>query len=127
MAQVTWPISKKPTDFDETTIKEKFQSDFEAGYVQSRKKFTRGRKKFRLVWDDSGHQTLTDDEKEILDQFVNDHAGETILFPHPFKDGVSYNVLFEDDDIEFSLAYFYEGINGEKIRYWSTEIVLIEQ
>ena len=126
-ATATWPIDKKPNDFKEMTVKEKMKSDFEAGYVQSRPKFTRPRKKFQLVWDDSPHNPLTDDDKETLDQFFQDHGSETIYFPHPFKNGAIYNVLFEDPELEFELSYYKEGRFGEERSYWSLTVNLIEQ
>lgn len=125
-ATVTWPISKKPNDLDETTVNRKMQSEFEKGYVQSRPKFTRPRKKFTLTWDETPHNPLTDSEKKTLDQFFKDHGAETILFPHPFEDGNSYEVLFEDDNISFSLIY-KQVKTGENLRYWSATINLIEQ
>jgi len=124
---VSWPINKKPNEIRETTVKERYQSKFEKGYVQSRPKFTRPRKKFSLIWDQTPHNVLTDNEKEDLDLFFQNHSHETILFEHPFNSGRTYDVLFEDDELEFELIHYSEGRFGEVRRYWSATINLIEQ
>ncbi len=95
-----WPTDiREPASVDEQIIKEVIRNEFSSGYVQSRPKWTRSRKKFTLNWS-SGMSAI---EKETLETFFKNNIGNSFDWTNPLDD-VTYTVLFSDDNIKFNFA-----------------------
>lgn len=107
-----WPDIEDPSGLKEAPQKGQIKSDFENGYVQSRPKFTRVRKKFELSW-----ETMTNSDKETLEAFFDDNLGGVFGWTHPISDS-TYTVRFTNDSLDFS----YQPHN-----YWQISIELEEQ
>lgn len=96
----SWPSDiRTPTKIDERILRGVIRSDFEAGYVQSRSKWTRSRKKFTLNWS-SG---LPSGEKNTLEDFFDNNLGDNFDWTNPLN-GETYTVIFSDDNINFEFA-----------------------
>ena len=87
------------------------KSDFEAGYVQTRAKFTRARKRFILKW-----SMLSASQFATLQTFFEETAvgaANNFTWTHPISD-VEYDVRFKEDELKFNLTTpgetgFYQG------------------
>lgn len=110
-----WPDIEDPSGLRESPQKGQIKSDFEAGYVQSRPKFTRTRKRFELSWD-----AMSNSDKETLETFFDDNLGDTFTWDNPISTASdpSHTVRFVNDSLEFS----YRPHN-----YWQISIELEEQ
>nr|DAX52849.1 MAG TPA: minor tail protein [Caudoviricetes sp.] len=64
-----------------TTINPAYRSSSEAGYTTTRKKFTRPKTKYSLVY-----PYITHEELKILNDFFNANQGQKFTFKHPFED-----------------------------------------
>jgi len=124
MADVSWPLQdKKPSAMSEKTIAtNRIKTDFDSGHVLTRKRFTRNRKKFNLVWDESGYHPLTDEEKETLETFFNNHCASSIEWLHPWTNN-SYTVVFSDDELEFEMIH---PKRDPSVGYWKVTVNLEE-
>lgn len=122
MADVAWPLEKKPSSISEKKVSNRLRNDFANGQPLVRNKFTRKRKKFSLTWDKSGYHALTHDEKITLEVFFDEYSASSILWQHPWTDE-NFTVVFSDDELEFNLIHpkvpGYEG-------YWSVIVNLEE-
>ena len=122
MADVVWPISKKPSDISEQKMSNRIKNDFANGQPVVRNTFTRKRRKFRLVWDETGYHALTHDEKEDLELFFDEHNASSIEWTHPWTFEV-ITVIFSDDELDFTLIHpKVPGYDG----WWSVTINLEE-
>jgi hypothetical protein len=72
--------------------KAQVRTPFEGGYVQSRPKYTRSRKKYELVW-----HLMTDDDFDTLEQFFLENQGGSFTFPF-LGEG---DFRFSNDEIEY--------------------------
>lgn len=82
----------------ESFYKPKVRTEFENGVVQSRSRWTRGKKKFALKWEKIPMQ-----DKELLEKFFNDTGGDVFLWKHPLT-GKQYKCMFTDDSFDASLV-----------------------
>lgn len=108
----TWPGIAAPTSMTERKKKAQIRSDFAAGYVQSRAKWTRSRKIFELSWN-----VMSDSDKSTLETFFDDNLGGTFTWAHPLS-GTSYTVRFVGDEL---LAKYV------KVNRWQVDVTLEEQ
>ena len=108
----TWPNIQNPSGLAEKPTKGQIRSDFEAGYVYSRAKWTRARKRFDLTWD-----SMTNSDKNTLETFFNNNLGSTFTWEHPVS-GTTYTVRFSDDSIDFDYVPHM---------YWQASVSLEEQ
>lgn len=91
----TWPASlPNPSRLREVPKKGQIRAEFEAGYTQSRAKWTRTRRLFELEW-----LALTESEKSTLDTFFDNNLGGTFTWTHPVNE-TSYTVRFTDDELD---------------------------
>lgn len=122
MADVLWPLTKKPSDISETTVSSRIRNDFANNQPIVRNAFTRKRKKFSLTWDESGYHALTHEEKTTLDDFFKEHSASSITWTHPWT-GSTFTVIFTDDELNFSLIHpEVPGYDG----WWSVTVNLEE-
>ena len=92
----------------ESRVDNTIKSDTEAGYVITRARYSKVRKKFNIIY-----QLLTAADKALLDTFIDTVSGATDSFTwvHPAS-GTSYTVRFEDPpEIELTgfdgTSYYY--------------------
>lgn len=74
------------------------RTPFEAGYVQTRARFTKSRRSFSLVW-----TFMSVADRDILVQFYEETVkggAESFDWTHP-TDGTSYEVRFKADSLAF--------------------------
>jgi len=111
-----WPNIANPSGLKEYKGKGQLKSEFDAGYVQSRPKFTRSRKHFELSWN-----VMTDADKETLETFFDNNLGDTFTWDHPLADSSdsSYTVRFVEDELQ---AGYILGTN-----HWKVQLTLEEQ
>jgi hypothetical protein len=84
--------------FRESFFKPKVRTEFENGVVQSRARFTRGKKRFVLKYDKIEYQ-----DYEILRAFFDVRGGESFIFTHPLSKK-QYTCIFSDDEFEASIV-----------------------
>jgi hypothetical protein len=82
----------------ESFFKPKVRMDFENGTVQSRARFTRGKKRFGLKY-----EKIDPVDCETLRAFFDARGGESFSFRHPLT-GKTYICIFSDDDFDSSLV-----------------------
>lgn len=111
---MSWLDIKEPTIESNTIAKAQIRSDFEAGYVQSRAKWSKSRRKFRLSWQEG--RCLKNDEKQILETHFDDNLGGSFSWSHSQISG-EFTVIYSNDTVDFKLE-------GPGI--WSTTIELEE-
>lgn len=99
------PMGVKPED---STIK----SDFEAGYMQTRSRFTRKRKTFNIVYD-----LISDADKNTLEAFVETVKEGSLSFD--WTEPLTSTVYV----VRFQIAPEYETVI---YGYWKTSFVLEE-
>lgn len=101
MATVDWPSNlKEPSSINRNTTSFRYKSDFEHGYVQVRKKFTKAKRRWELIWaEDDAHHVLDSDDALLLEEFFEDHSGDYILWTNP-RDDTEYTVVFSDDELD---------------------------
>ena len=106
----TYPIRETPED---STLK----SDFEAGYILTRAKFTRSRKSFYV-----SYQNMPNADKEILDTFGTTVNGgsDSFTWTHPMS-SVSYIVRFDKRP-----AFEGVGYSPDIGFMWNTEFTLVQ-
>jgi hypothetical protein len=109
----TWPDIVAPSGLNEEKIKSQIKNDFESGYVSSRAKWTRSRKKFELSWD-----AMSSTDKATLETFFDTNLGDTFTWTHP-SENAEYTVRFSEDTIN---ADYKKGSIG----YWQVSLVLEE-
>lgn len=109
----SWPDIAKPSELNEEIIKGQIKSKFENGYVASRAKWTRSRKKFKLSWN-----AMNSTDKAALETFFDANLGGTFIWTHP-SENVSYTVRFSEDTIN---ADYKKGSVG----YWLVNLTLEE-
>jgi len=108
----TWPAIMTPSTITERLQKNQIKTDFSAGYVLSRPKWTRSRKTFELSW-----PTMIDADKQTLQTFFNDNLGDTFTWTHPLTAAV-YTVRFGDDELSFEYV---------PVDLWQIRVALEEQ
>jgi hypothetical protein len=82
----------------ESYFKPKVRTEFENGMVQSRARFTRGKRRFALKY-----EKIDPDDCESLRAFFDARGGEAFRFKHPLT-GKIYACIFSDDDFDSSLV-----------------------
>ena len=107
-----FPNIQLPSGMTEHTIKGQIKSDFAAGYVQSRAKWTRSRKQFSLSWG-----VMSDADKQTLQTFFDENIGGTFNWTHPLTN-TTYTVRFSDDEL---LAIYVP------VSWWKVDLNLEEQ
>lgn len=90
----TWPDIKEPSSLTRRPKKAQHKSTFEAGYVQSRPQWTRGRLLFDLGW-----PALPDADYQSLESFFFDNIGNTFDWTCP-QDGATYTVRFAKAELD---------------------------
>jgi hypothetical protein len=105
----TLPNPKHP--LHEELLIPQIRTEFEAGYVQSRRRGTRERRKWALEWD-----VLTNAQRITLQSFFIARQGSTFAWTHPVT-LVSYTVRFSDDAVKMSF-----NVNQR----WSATVVIEE-
>lgn len=114
----TFPtLTDAPTyPLKESTEDPVIKSNFEAGYVHTRARFTRMRHEFTLVY-----ENLSNTDKETLDAFCDTVYGSVTSFTwvHPIS-GTSYTVRFDGRPRFESVGY-----DGSAYR-WKTEFTLVQ-
>lgn len=112
MATPVFPTLSHPPEYPlkETRIDQSLKSEVEKGYVVTRPRFTRTRKRIRVTYN-----VLSQADKNTLDTFVDTVKGDANIFTwtHP-QSGTVYNVRFAKPP-EFELF---------AIDYWKTEFDL---
>ena len=99
---MTLPEFPQAIDAPEYPLKESFykpqvRTEFENGSVQSRPRFTRGRRQFTLSWD-----AMPAEQYAVLEQFFNNYRGCLFWWPHPLT-GRRYQCRFSGDRLEGEL------------------------
>jgi len=96
-----FPNITKPFSISESTVKAQIKTKFESGYVQSRVKYTKSRKKFSLVWKYMVYTELFGGSG-LLDHFDANQGG-AFTWTHPDSNvNASFTVRYADDDIKYS-------------------------
>jgi hypothetical protein len=96
----------------ESYYKPKVRTEFENGMVQSRARFTRGKRRFGLKYD-----KIDPNDYETLRAFFDARGGESFRFLHPLT-GKAYTCIFSDDDFEGSLVegnWYDLSVNIEEV------------
>jgi hypothetical protein len=82
----------------ESFFKPKVRTDFENGIVQSRARFTRGKRRFVLKYD-----KIDPADCETLRAFFDERGGQSFRFLHPLT-GKQFTCIFSDDSFDPSLV-----------------------
>jgi hypothetical protein len=92
----TWPVSLPLPEYglEEEFYQAQIRNDFEAGYVISRPRFTRGRRR----WKNLGWLALSEANYEILLAFFTANQGGSFSWTHPAS-SVTYTCRFSGDNI----------------------------
>ncbi len=102
---IVWPSTiVEPTQIDESYVKSKIQTPFEAGYVSSRFKHTKARKRFRLIWGNTGHNVFTSAHKLTLETFFDTYGSSMFDWTNP-RDEETYSVFISEDELDFKEIY----------------------
>jgi len=107
-----WPSIATPSTLTDRTRKDQIKTDFAAGYVQSRPKWTRSRKIFDLSW-----KAMSTGDKTTLETFFENNVGDTFTWTYP-DSGTTYTVRFSDDELSFKYV---------PVGHWQIDITLEEQ
>ena len=89
----------KPTKAVFSLVKPAYRSEFEAGYVQTRPKYTRPRYRIQLIFD-----ILTETEKQQIEDFFKENQGSSFIW-HDGETNTDYTVIFADDNLDFKHDY----------------------
>ena len=96
----------------EPFYKPKVRTEFENGVVQSRNRFTRGKKRFGLKW-----EKMPFDDCQTLQAFFDQTGASPFYWVHPLT-GKRYTCIFSDDEFDPSLVEldFYDvTVNIEEL------------
>lgn len=98
----TWPtISTNYAGIEQVSQRNTIRTPFEAGYVQTRARWTAAKKEFTLSWDtlsDTNHTTL----QTFFETTVKGGA-ESFIWTHP--SGTTYTCRFVDDEMKFTSTH----------------------
>lgn len=111
---MAFPDIQNPSKISESHNRAKLRSQFEAGYVHQRPKWTRSRKKFTLDWNLLPEADLI----TLLNDF-DTNQGSSFSWTHPTRD-TTYTVMYSGDAVEYDLSYESVG------KYYSVSIGLEE-
>lgn len=90
-----WPTLPSPdTGTEEEFYKPQRKIEFEANYIQSAPKATRGRRRFPLSW-----ELMTETEYQTLETFFNTYQGTSFTYTHPIR-ATSHTCVFSADSIK---------------------------
>lgn len=96
---IAFPNIQNPSyPLKESFRKEQIKSSFEAGYVQSRSKFTVGRYEWELNW-----AALPESSYQVLRTFFEDNVGNVFDWIHP-SSSVLYRVRFSTDTLDSEIT-----------------------
>lgn len=111
-----WPsgISKPWLAFAEDAYNPVIQKEFEAGYSQTRPRYTRAKKRFTLRWD-----YMPTTEVDLLRDFYEDDAvgGAAFTWQHPIS-GAYHAVRFTEDELictRLSAAWWAVEVRLEEV------------
>ena len=112
---MAFPVTiRTPSSISRRKHKAQNKGNFEAGYVQSVVRNTRGRYRFILNW-----KNMPIDELVILETYFENNQGSTFSWTHPITE-TTYTVRFSTDEIN---ADYIEG----SVTDWAVSIELEEQ
>ena len=95
-----FPNITNPSSIGEGVVKAQVRNKFEAGYVQSRAKHTRKRKKFSLTWGAMLNNELFG-TGGVIDHFDANQGG-SFSWTHPDPNaGGTFTVRYSDDEIKY--------------------------
>lgn len=83
---------------DERLYKPQVRQEFEAGYVQSRPRFTRARRRWSLSW-----SSLPEIEYQALAAFFTEHQGSAFEWEHP-RTHVIHVCRFSGDELPGTIS-----------------------
>jgi hypothetical protein len=90
-----WPTLPPPdTGIEEEFYKPQRKIEFEANYVQTAPRATRGRRRFPLGW-----ELMTEAEYQALETFFNANQGGSFTFTHPLR-STTHACVFSADSIK---------------------------
>lgn len=108
-----WPSIAKPSKVTETLVKPKWKAQTEAGYFASRGLATTGKRQWTLEWD-----VLSTADKNSLQTLFDSNTGySSFTWDEPVS-GVEKDVIFMDDELEFSTV--------KRSSYWQGQVTLRE-
>ena len=91
----SWPaIATCSVGAEEELYFPQIKQEFEANYVQSRKKATRNRKRWQLSW-----SAMTETDYQLLQAFFVANQGASFTWTHPTS-GTNYTCIFSGDSIK---------------------------
>ena len=91
----SWPSIAKPSHpMEESDFRGQVRTEFEGGYVQTRSRETRARKRWSLRW-----IAMTEADWGTLSTFFRSYLGSTFTWTHPIT-SASYTVRFSDDTLQ---------------------------
>ncbi len=88
-----WPTTKPVYPLEESVYKPALRTEFEAGYVQSRARCTRARRRFTLHW-----PAMAEAEYGALEEHFIANQGASFSWTHPVS-STSYTVRYAEDVI----------------------------
>lgn len=110
-----WPtgISSPGLALEEDAYNPVISKEFEAGYTQTRPRYTRAKKRFLLKW-----EYMPTTEVDILRDFYEDDAsgGAVFTWQHPVSSAY-YVVRFSDDELV---------TNRLSVAWWEVQVKLEE-
>jgi phage-related protein len=111
-----FPSIAKPWAVKPKTLTNTIRSPFEAGYVQTRARNTRARKRFQVVWED----LLPTADRTTLETFFTAtvHGGADAFNWTDPTTSATHVVRFVEDDLEFEqkgLGFWALTINLEEV------------
>jgi len=110
----SWPSISAPTRLTETLIKETHRNPTEMGYVVSRPRCTKKRKKFGQGW-----SAMSDADKASLETFFDSYQGTSFDWTHPITSAM-HTCIFSGDALKFEPRPDLPG-------YWSASADIEEQ
>lgn len=108
----TFPNIGKPFDWKRTTVKKSYRGTSSAGYTITHPKSTVAKKVFNITYD-----RLSKTERDDLDSFFDTNAGLSFTWTDPEDEVTTYEVVFEEDELEFEFSPPY---------YWTTTFTIRE-
>lgn len=97
-----WP-DIEPADFGmgEEVYLPQIKTEFEAGYVQSRKKFGVSKERFNQIWGSSPETAMPEGDWQTLKTFFKENQGGVFNWTHPYTGDV-YVCRFSSDELKGS-------------------------
>jgi hypothetical protein len=98
-----WPdIAPAELEMDEEVHLPQVRTEFEAGYVQSRRTANVDKRRFNQTWGVKKRETaMTEEDYQVLEAFFLTNQGGAFDWDHP-RTGTSYSCRFSGDGIRSS-------------------------